>query len=265
MGRTLIGLVVVLAFAAVLGTFGWFYAKDRIRSQQQYRLSADKISVTPPPHWVSDRFVEEVLRSSGLNQTGSLLDKTLPQKLTEAFAAYPWVEKVEQVVPRYPSGAEVKLLYRVPMALVEVSRLGTLPVDRNGILLPQEYLVDTLADRWSQHLVIQGIQSTPLGAVGTPWGDPLVQTAAQLAAELSDITEPLQLAQITPAMETSPSGARIVWRLKTVAGTEIRWGAFPSDNPDTETKIKKLLKRHEDFRSLDNIPANLQPVDVSRE
>ena len=264
------GLVLVLAVFAGFGTLGWYFAKDRIRSQDQYRLSADKITVSPfpPPDWVSDRFVEEVLETSGLNRAGALLDNTLPLKLTEAFAAYPWVAEVEQVLPQYPSGAKVKLSYREPVALVEIPQRGLFPVDSSGVLLPAEYLKylsDTNSDRRNQHFFIQGIPSMPRGLAGTPWGDPLVQAAAQLAAELSDIAEPLKLVQIIPAVEATPGGARIVCRLKTAGGTEVYWGSFASDDPKTETKKKRLLNLHEQFRSLDNVPAQFRPIDLSKE
>ena len=256
MGRTLVGLILVLAVFAGLGGLGWYFVKDEIRSKQENLLSADKITVSPPPDWIPDQFIEEVLQSSGLNKTGSLLDKTLPQKLTEAFAAYPWVEKVEQVVPRYPSGAEVKLSYRVPVALVEVPQHGSFPIDRNGIVLPSEYLSNVLSDQQKNyHLVIQGIHSTPLGSAGTPWGNPLVQKVAQLAAALEEIAEPLKLARIIPTIETVPGGTRIVYWLKTTAGTEIRWGTFAPDDLKTETKKKNLRNLHEQFQSLDNAPA----------
>ena len=266
MPRTLIGIISVLAVCAGLGGPAWFFAKDRIRAKPEYLLSADKIIISPPlPDWIPDRFIEDVLQGSGLNKTGSLLDKTLPQKLAEAFAAYPWVEKVEQVVPHYPSGAQVKLAYRVPVALVEVPLHGSFPVDRNGILLPSEYLTNAVFDRRSKHLVIHGIQSTPLGSAGTPWGDPLVQAAAQLAAELENIAEPLKLARIIPAMETTPIGTRIVCRLQTTAGMEIHWGAAVPDDPKMEAKKKRLWDLNEQFRSLDSVPPRFQPVDLSRE
>jgi len=266
MYRILIGLILVLVVVTGLLGIGWHWTKDRIRSKQEYLLSANHIVVSPPlPDWVPDRFIEDVLQSSGLNQTGSLLNKTFSQKLAEAFAAYPWVETVEQVVPRYPSGAEVKLSYRVPVALVEVPRHGIFPVDRNAVLLPTEYLSNTISDRRNEHLIIQGIQSTPLGSVGTPWGDPLVQAAAQLAATLTDIAEPLKLARIIPVMETTPNGTRIVCRLKTATGTEIRWGTSIPDDPKLEAKKKRLWDLNEQFRSLDNVPTQFQPIDLSRE
>ena len=264
MGRTLIGLILVLAIFAGLGILGWYFAKDRIRSQQKYRLIADNIIVPMPPDWVPDKFVEEVLQNSDLNKT-YLLDNTLPKKLAEAFAAHPWVERVDHVVLRYPSGADVQLSYRVPVALVEIPQRGMLPVDRNGILLPPDYLSDTLSDRWSKHLVIQGVQSMPLGSAGTPWGDPMVQAAAQLAAALSDVAEPLKLTRIIPKTETIPVGTRIVCQLRTVGGMEIHWGTFVADDPKIEAKKKKLWDLHDQFHALDNIPATFRPVDLSRE
>ena len=233
MVRTLIALILVLAFFAGLGALGWHFVKEQIYLRPEYRLQAERIVVSPPPDWIPDQFVEEVLRTSGLNRTGSLLDKALPQKLAEAFIAYPWIERVEQVVLRHPSGAEVKLVYRVPVALVEIPQRGIVPVDRNGIVLPPEYLTDADADLRDKLLLIQGIQSLPLGAVGTPWGDPQVQTAAQLAEALTDVAEHLNLAKITPAMEAMLTGTRIACRLQTVAGTAFYWGAFTPDDPRT--------------------------------
>ena len=263
MARTLITLVLVLAIFTGLGILGWFFAKDRIRHKSEYRLSADKITISPPPDWVPDRFIEDVLQSSGLGRTGSLLDKTLPKKLSDAFVTHPCVERVEQVVPRYPSGADISLVYRVPAAFVEVPQHGIFLVDRNGVLLPPEYLSDSISTQ--RYLTIQGIQSVPRGAVGTPWGDQRVQTAAQLAAVLTDIAEPLNLARIVPATETTPSGTRIVCRLQTVAATEIHWGTFSPDDPKTDTKKQKLWELHEQFRALDNVPAAFRPIDLSRE
>jgi len=193
----------------------------------------------------------------------SLLDKTLPQKLMEAFTTHPWVEKVEQVDLRYPSGADIKLVYRVPVAFVELTQRGIVPVDRSGVVLPW---YDAISDQQNEHLVIQGVQSMPLGSAGTLWGDPLVQTAAQLAAALTDddnIIEPLKLKWIIPVMETAPSGERIVFRLKTIAGTEFHWGTFVPGDPKLEAKKRKLWGLHEQFRSLDRVPANYR--DLSKE
>jgi len=268
MPRTLIspvlGIILVFVVFASVALLGWHFVKEKVIRQPERLLSAEKIVVSPPPDWVPDRFVEDVLRSSGLNKT-SLLDKNLPQKLMEAFATHPWVEKVEQVDLRFPSGADIKLVYRVPAALVEMSQRGFIPVDRNGVVLPR-YPSDAMSDQQDKHLVIQGVQSMPLGSAGTLWGDPLVQTAAQLAAALTEddnIVEPLKLKWIIPAVETAPGGERMVFRLKTLAGTEFHWGTFVPGDPKWDAKKRKLWGLHEQFRSLDRVPANYR--DLSKE
>jgi len=268
MPRTLIGpilgIILVFTVFACLVFLGWHFVKERVLQKQEYLLLADKIVVSPPPDWVPQRFIEDVLRSSGLNKM-SLLDKTLPQKLMEAFVIYPWVEKVEQVALSYPSGAEIKLVYRVPAAFVEMTQRGIVAVDRNGVVLPWS-LSDASSDQQNNHLIIQGIQSMPLGSAGTLWGDPLVETAAQLAAALTDddnIVEPLKLKWIIPTLETAPNGDRMVFRLKTIAGTEFNWGTFVPGAPKLDEKKRKLWKLHEDFRSLDRVPENYR--DLSKE
>jgi len=260
MTRTFIFPILILVFFAGLGAIGWHFVKEKIYVKPEYLLSADKIVVSSPPEWIPDQFVDEVLRTSGLNHTGSLLDKTLPHKLAEAFVAHPWVEKVEQVELRYPSGAIVQLTYRVPAAVVEIPQRRFLPVDRNGIVLPPDYLTQP---QWSKHLLIHGVQSLPLGAVGMPWGDPLVQTAAQLAESLSDIAAPLKLSGIIPSTEAVPSGTRIVCQLRTASGTIFHWGTFVPDDPKNEDKKKRLWDLREQFRSLDSVPENFR--DLSKE
>jgi len=260
----ILGIIFVFAVFVGLGILGWHFVKESVLKKQEYLLSVDKIVVSPPPDWVPDRFIEDVVRSSGLNKT-SLLDKTLPQKLMEAFTTHPWVEKVEQVDLRYPSGADIKLVYRVPTAFVEMSQRGIIPVDRNGVVLPG-YPSDVISDHQHKHLIIQGIQSMPLGSAGTLWGDPLVHTAAQLAAALIDddnIVEPLKLKWIIPAMETAPGGERIVFRLKTLGGTEFHWGTFVLGDPKSDMRKRKLWALHEQFRSLEQVPENYR--DLSRE
>ena len=140
-------------------------------------------------------------------------------------------------------------------------------MDASGVLLPKEYLSDTINDRRDEHFILQGIQSSPPGLAGTFWGDALVRAGAQLAAELSesDIAQIIKSARILPVMEVTPSGTKFVCRLKTAGGTEIIWGTFVPDDPESEAKIKKLWNLHEQYRSLDNIPVQFRPIDLSKE
>ena len=262
MTRTLVGILLVLTAFVILGAVGWYVVKDRIKHQPEYRLYASRIRVSPPPDWVPDRFVDDVLWQSGLNQTTSLLDAALPQKLAEAFSVSPWVCRVESVVLRYPSGADVQLSYRVPVALVEVSNHGFFPIDRNGIVLPSECLPGRESDQLSIYFVIQGIESKPIGLAGTPWGDPRVHAAAQLADVLSEIAGTLQLNTIIPAVDEMPNAMQVFCKLRTVGGTEFHWGVFVPDESVIEFKKRKLWDYREQFRSLDNVPERFRDLSI---
>ncbi|MDR1270877.1 MAG: hypothetical protein LBK82_15285 [Planctomycetaceae bacterium] len=257
-------ILVALLFTGFCLT-GWFFARNQIIRRPEYRLSADRILITVPPPWVPENFVPEVLQSSGLDTSTTLFDNTLPQKLSQAFLASPWVEEVRQVQIRYPAGAEVQLVYRVPVALVEMVSQGLYPVDRNGILLPTDYFISVAPEKKENYLRITGIRSMPLGVTGTLWGDPLVHTAAQLAGLLEDVTQKLGLVKIIPSHEATPTGHRITCRLQTNSKTEVLWGRFEPNDPKNSSKKKHLLEIAELYHSLDNVPAQFQPIDLSKD
>jgi hypothetical protein len=258
----------VIFITLVLAGFisaGWFFVRKQIVYRSEYRLSADRIQITVPPPWVPHNFVAEVLQSSGLDTSATLFDTSLPQKLSQAFSASPWVEEVRQVQTRYPSGAEVQLVYRVPMALVEMPSQGLYPVDRNGILLPTDYFISVAPEEKENYPRITGIRSAPLGVAGTLWGDPLVHAAAQLAGLLADVSQKLGLVKIIPSHEATPTGHRIICRLQTNSETEIIWGRFELNDPKNISKKKRLLEIAELYHSLDNVPAQFQPIDLSKD
>jgi hypothetical protein len=256
--------LVVFLFAG-LGIGGWFVTKEKINQQPEYQLAADKITVPERPPWVPDDFVKNVLHASGLDTDGSLFDKEIMRKLLQAFAADAWVEEVQRVELRYPSGAAVQLAYRSPIALVEVNGKGAFPVDRNGVLLPTDFFLNLSPEKRDDFLKIQNIRSMPLGAAGTLWGDTLVPEAAGLAAFLSDIAEKLNLHSIIPTSQATPAGNRVICSIKTKKGTEILWGRYEKDNPKNEVRKKILLEYATMYQSLDDVPKNFQPIDLTKE
>ncbi|MDR2440280.1 MAG: hypothetical protein LBE12_13050 [Planctomycetaceae bacterium] len=259
------GIILITLFFAGFGLTGWFFVKNQIVFRSEYRLSADRILVTAPPPWVPENFIAEVLQSSGLDTNTTLFDTILPQKLSQAFLASPWVEEVRRVHIRYPAGAEIQLVYRVPVALVEMVSQGLYPVDRNGILLPTDYFINVAPEKKENYLRITGIRSRPLGVTGTLWGDPLVHAAAQLAGLLQDVTKKLGLVKIIPSHEATPTGHRIVCRLQTNSEIEILWGRFELNDPNNISKKKHLIEIAELYHSLDNVPAQFQPIDLSKD
>ena len=247
--------ILVFALFGGLGVLGWFAIRNTLPQRAEYRLSAEFVHVPAAPPWVPADFVESVLRNSDLT-SASLLESDIAEKLAKAFAADSWVESVVRVELRFPSGANVDVVYRRPIAVVEVAQ-GLLPVDPNGVLLRTDYFINVAPEKKYDYLRIVGIRSTPLGGVGTAWGDPLVHASARLAELLADVAEPLELTAILPGSGKN----QVVFRLKTAAGTEIVWGRFDTDDLKNDAKKKRLCELAEQYGSLNRIPTSLLTVE----
>ena len=104
-------------------------------------------------------------------------------QVKQAFGVQPWIKRVKFVNKRFPATVEVEVEYRRPIAMVEVpagmfedfDEPGLLPVDVDGCLLPVELTEQEAAIYpW-----ISGINTSPSGPPGNPWGDERVTKSRQ--------------------------------------------------------------------------------------
>ncbi|MCI0359715.1 MAG: hypothetical protein L0211_14660, partial [Planctomycetaceae bacterium] len=160
--------------------------------------------------------------------------------------------KVKRVEKRFPALIAVTVDYRRPVAAVELSRGGKrelLFVDGEGVLLPS---LDFAGNQAADYLRIGGINSTPAGVYGSPWGDECVAGAAQIADAWGDRFKTAGLYRILPS-ETA--GGQIHYELRTPGDTRVLWGAAPgresTAEPTPEQKIAALLEYITDKGPLD--------------
>ncbi|MGE5193069.1 MAG: cell division protein FtsQ/DivIB [Deltaproteobacteria bacterium] len=241
---------VTVASAAAVVVAGLFLPRLKgllpdLEQRSEYRLTATQIEITAPPHWVPHDLVSQVVERADLPEELSLLDENLVGEVAEAFRLSPWVEEVVSVSKSFPARVSVVLSYRRPVAMVEVKQ-GHYPIDAHGVLLPpQEFSVaDTRA-----YPTITGVVSTPQGAAGTEWGDPVVEEAAQLAAELACFWKTLGLTAIV-CPRAAESHARIdegVFLLEARGGTRIIWGHAPGTDHPGELSTKQKIGRLEEY------------------
>ncbi|MCX7701099.1 MAG: hypothetical protein N2039_09490 [Gemmataceae bacterium] len=147
-------------------------ARLSLMTAERYQLPFQAIDSPTPPGMERGAFLAEVRYYGQLPDPLPLLDDQLSDKLAQAFARHPWVERVEQV--QLGPGRRVQVQLRLRTAVLAV-RLpdGTIrAVDRSGILLPRG------ADTHALPLLVA--TSTPPGP-GRPWGDRQVETAAHVA------------------------------------------------------------------------------------
>ncbi len=196
-----------------------------IGKRPEYQLRANNIQITEIPQWVPRDLVAQVAAQAGLNPTRSVLDENLTSDLAAAFRQHPWVEKVVKVSKSVPARVEVELVYRRPVAMVEVST-GLLPVDGSGVLLPPTAFAPEDALRYP---LITQPKTSPVGAVGKAWGDPQVVAGARLAAVLLPHWQDFRLTaiEIPAGIDLRAPQEELVFQLQTQGGSRIIWGRAP--------------------------------------
>jgi hypothetical protein len=231
---TALGLAVVGGYAV------WRHVGPHVLSSAEYQIDPQKIEVTAPPPWIRTNVKAEAVHDASLAGPLSLLDSHLTVRMASAFAAHPWVARVERVSKRYPSSVEVVLSYRKPVAMVDVQG-GALPVDVDAVILPSGDFEPKSAERYPR---IDEIHTAPSGQVGKCWSDPAVVGGVRVAAVLGADWQQLGLARIVPGVrKPARSGFEYEYMLYTRGGTRIDWGRAPSpDGADGSPPSAKLAR-----------------------
>jgi hypothetical protein len=150
-------------------------AGERLAAGDRYVISFADIECAPSPPGARAEFLDEVQYLAGLPDRVRLLDADLGDRLAEAFARHPRVEKVDRVEVVPPRRVRLHLVFRVPVLAVPLAG-RTRAVDRFGTLLPRDTPTEGLP-------VYAGRAAPPRGPAGTPWGDAAVEAAAREAGD----------------------------------------------------------------------------------
>jgi len=252
----------LLALAALF----WPQMKQQLpelESQPEYQVTVDQITVTPPPRWVPEDLVADVLHRVRLDEPLSLQESTLSERIAAAFVTHPWIQKVHSVRKSFPARVHVDVTYRKPVAMVEGID-GFYPLDAEGCVLPVNL------SPWDVRRlpVIENVSSVPQGGQGQPWGDPVVAEAAQLADVLFQPVEESGrsrwetwglVAIEVPSVVGLPDEVReLQFQFRTVGGSRIVWGRGPrTQHPGEITvgqKLQRMAEYHEVHGSFDDAP-----------
>lgn len=249
--RLLMGASIVVLLCGSLGLAVWRHVSPHVLGGEQYQVHPEHIAITAPPQWIlpdegsktaDERIKSEVLRDVIRVGPLSLLDNDLTVRLAGAFASHPWVARVDRVSKRFPSGVDVSLAYRMPVAMVELhDGSGVLPIDEQAVLLPTR---DFSVEQAENYPRIAEIYTSPPPVVGTRWGDAAVLGGAQIAAVLANDWKSLHFARIVP-VERKParSGFEYTYRLFTHSGTTVDWGRAPgTDLPGEVPATEKIAQ-----------------------
>lgn len=236
----------------------------QLEHRSEYTIRAQHVVITHPPRWVPDDIVEKVFERAGFDDSLSLLDPELSEKIALAFYTYPWVERLKQVRKSYPARVNVDVVYRQPVGMVEVAGGGFLPVDRHGYLLPEKDFSTSDIDRYP---IIRGISTVPVGFQGQAWGDPAVTGAAQLADALTQTNSAGQSWWYALDFDKIIAPGRVAaddeiddlqFRIRSKGGSLIIWGRTPTTEHPGELTVSKKLQRlaeyHDSYNGFDSGP-----------
>jgi len=260
----------VVLLLAITGLFGgasylaWQHVRKRVLSSESYWLPLENVEITPLPEWIHTDIRIQVFRDASLDRPLSITDDDLVQRIRDGFALHPWVAKVQRVQKFHPARVRVDVVYRRPVCMVE-SAGELIPVDEEGLVLPGEDFSPVEKSRYPR---LVGIESAPLGPVGTRWGDDSVLGGAEIAASLSAGWEKWGLGRIVPAR---PAGAGLrdtaTFELRTRNETRILWGRAPAGDASGQVpakeKVARLEKYFAEHGTLDGKPASVL-LDLSR-
>jgi hypothetical protein len=225
--------------------------RSHVEAQPEYLVAPSTIEITSPPNWIRADIKAEVIRDAGMREPLSILDQRLPESLSRRFALHPWIERVVAVKTSYPAHIKVELMYRRPIAMVEVHG-GLLPIDADGVLLPTEDFTPQSAQNYPR---VSGVESSPLGPLGTRWGDTFVEAAAKLAVALQADWQDLKLHHIQPAAQWNAASRPAIVEVVTRNGTVFMWGSAPGeeigDEPKSSEKLSTLKRLAAGDGSLD--------------
>jgi hypothetical protein len=253
-GRGLLAAAIITGSTAAALAL-WQKLRPHVSTQPEYLVDVRELDVTPPPKWIRADVKAEVLRDAGLPAQISILDERLKESLTQAFSLHPWVAAVEKVETSYPARISVTVVYRRPVAMVEVHD-GLLPVDARGVLLPPEDFTPQEALKYPR---VAGLAGSPLGPIGTRWGNPVVEAAAKLAEVLEPAWGELQLHHIASATGAGTNLSAIALEITTRGGTRFVWGRAPGneqvEEPRANEKLVRLKKLVVQFGLLDKTDA----------
>ena len=165
-----LGVVLVVMIFLLGREAGW-----RVSSQDRYTVRFAEIRCDSPPGTDPRTFLTEVRYLANFPETIQSVDPALNAKLSAAFAQHPWVDSVAGVRVEPNGMVHVDLRFRSPVLRVTiVGENDTRAVDKNGVLLPTEVGNIELP-------VLLTPVLAPTVPAGSPWPDPVVKRAAELA------------------------------------------------------------------------------------
>jgi hypothetical protein len=178
-----------------------------------------------------------------------LREPQLTWELARGFRRHPWVREVRRAEKTFPAAVRLDLVYRKPVAMVEVHDAnglsGWLPIDGDGYCLSTD---DFQPEDQTAYLEVRIPNVVPRRETG-PWGDTRVHGAAKIAELLDPYREALKVkAIVAPQFDPTVADPLANFTLVFDDGQTQGWGHPPGaegpGEPAGKEKVRQLLDAH---------------------
>jgi len=222
LGLPLLAAAVLLAAVIWLGRL----ARDDLR-KYDVPYAFTQIECTPPPGMTREDFLKEAQYLAELPNRLDLYDETTAERVRQALAGHPWVERVREVRVS-PDGVSADVECRVGVVWVD---LYARAADRHGVLLPVSAKREGL-------VVLTSRTRPPSGRAGQPWGNSDVEATAKVVGLFFERDK----LGVLKGFVAETTGGEVVFRRDK---QRIVWGRAPgqekSGEPNADAKTARLL------------------------
>lgn len=238
-------LVIAVFVTASIYAYKKFALEIAGRSDQQ--VSIENVLLIPEqPEWIHSPLRDQIVGQYQLDKI-LLDDSELVEQFAAAFELDSHIEDVVRV-EKTVNGIEVEVVYRTPVAMVEVKvddQRYVYPVDRSAVVMQtSDFKEDDLAD----FLRLVSDYSKPKGNSGTPWGDPVIAGGAKIAGELSKISwQSMGLYRIYSLADNDGSNRQFYINLKDDENVRVLWGSSPDEEAADEASVAEKVKNLQAF------------------
>ena len=267
----------VIATMIMIGgaIFLWERHQNKVVNLEEFRLTEDKIQLTPPPIWSNDNLKQMVI--SGISKTNpvttnpnpsktngnsaSILDTDLVKRTARVMKQVGYVERVKSV-HKSKSGLEIDLVYREPIALVELSQHTfpfewpekyrgkdiLLPVDRLGVVMPESLGTGLKLPRIMVVYPVASPSQFEKLVTWYDWPDERVKDAAAISALFKNSGDAIGVARVMTRRKPDQHGvAQISYELWPDSGAQVVWGNAPGKELQGEADAEAKLRALEEF------------------
>lgn len=244
--------------------FLWEKYSDRVVDVEQFRLTEDRIRLTPPPAWANTNLKQMLIAESQSHpddSDSSLLDAALVPRSAEIMRNVGFVERV-QSVEKSKDGLDIQVVYRKPVALVELSEITfpyewptenrgksiLLPVDRLGVVMPESLGIGRSLPKILVVYPINPPSRYRELESWTDWPDTRIKDAAAISALLENSAQQLGVARVVTQRKPDEQAKQTIsYELWPDSGTQVIWGNAPGKEVEGEANAEDKIRAIEAF------------------